>query len=77
MPLGDSYRCVGGRQTRLYTPRQTDAGGSVTSTLDFTRFPLNQLAVGSEVTVQFWFQDQAHGFFPFDMSDNLALTLCP
>jgi hypothetical protein len=91
--MGGHYSSPSSLSTRAtsacHAADKVDSGGSYcfqcwfrdavsgTVTFDFTRFSLNQLAAWSEVAVQNWFQDQAHGFFPFDMSDNLALTLCP
>jgi len=79
-PFGNGVRCVGGPLLR-FAPLQTDAQGSAVQALDLATVALGVsptgLQPGSLLHFQFWFRDPAGGGAGFDLSDGLAVTLCP
>ena len=80
IPFGDGLRCVGGSITRL-APRQTDALGFASQTLDLDSAPFDggsgQAVAGATLRFQFWYRDPAAGGAGFNLSDALAVKFCP
>ncbi len=79
-PFGNGVRCVGGALLR-FAPLQTDAQGAAAQAVDLASVALGVsptgLQPGSPLHFQFWFRDPAAGGAGFDLSDGLAVTLCP
>lgn len=79
-PFGNGVRCVGGTVVRL-APLLTDAQGSAAQALDLASVALGVSPTGAQpgslLYFQFWFRDPTAGGAGFDLSDGLAVTLCP
>lgn len=74
VPFGDGFRCVGGQVVRLPIA-SSDASGRIESALDSASSPA--WVPGSRWNFQLWYRDPFAFQSGWNLSDAMALTVCP
>jgi hypothetical protein len=80
IPLGNGFRCIANPLFRLGTTT-TNGFGDATFLVDYSRHPADAgagaITIGSTQRFQMWFRDPAAGGARTNLTDGLAVTICP